>query len=273
MSTFDVYGMTDKLNRTILDVIVTRLEARGRHPFFQKMLHEYLDAMAIDSVQTVLDMGCGTGVAARGIVERSSFSGKVTGIDLSAYLIETARQVSVAEGKSSQLAFYAGDSRSLDMPDEQCDAVIAHTLVSHVDDPLAVLKEAARLVKPGGRIGIFDGDYASLTFSHGDPVQGKAYDEAIQKAIITNPRVMRQMPRLLRDAGLELVTSFSYILAEVGKADFWVPALESFRTLVPQSGVMTDDQMNGWVNDRLKESEEGVFFGASNYYGYVAKRP
>ena len=34
MSTFDVYGMTDKLNHTLLNVIVTRLEARGKHPLF-----------------------------------------------------------------------------------------------------------------------------------------------------------------------------------------------------------------------------------------------
>ena len=55
MSTFDVYGATDKLNDMVLDAIVTRLEARGKHRFFQKMMNEYLDAMDIDSANTVLD--------------------------------------------------------------------------------------------------------------------------------------------------------------------------------------------------------------------------
>jgi hypothetical protein len=64
--------------------------------------------------------------------------------------------------------------------------------MSHVDDPLAVVQEAARVVKRGGLVGFFDGDYASLTFSHPDPAQGKIYDEAIQQAVVTNPRVMRQ---------------------------------------------------------------------------------
>jgi hypothetical protein len=57
-------------------------------------------------------------------------------------------------------------------------------------------------------------------------LKGKEYDEAIQSAVITNTRVMRQMPRLLQEASLEIMTSFSYILAEMGTADFWVPALE-----------------------------------------------
>jgi ubiquinone/menaquinone biosynthesis C-methylase UbiE len=273
MSTFDVYGMTDKLDSTILDAIVTRLEARGNHPFFQQMMHDYLDAMDIDAAQNVLDLGCGTGVAARGIVGRTAFSGKVMGIDLSSHLVEVARQLSDQEGKGDQLEFQAGDSRKLELSDAEFDAVVAHTLVSHVDDPLAVLKEAARLVKPGELVGIYDGDYASLTFSHEDPAKGQEYDEAIQRAVITNPRVMRQMPRLLREAGLEIVTSFSYILAEMGQADFWVPAIESFRKLIPQSGIMTAEVINQWVDARLQESEDGVFFGASNYYGYVAKRP
>ena len=272
MSAFDVYGMTDKLGDDILDVIATRLESRGKHPFFKKMMHEYFDAMDVDSAQRVLDLGCGTGVAARGIAGRASFSGNIVGIDLSPYLVEVASELSAQEGLGEQVEFHVGESQSLELPDSVFDAVIAHTLVSHVKNPLQVLKEAARVVKPGGIIGIYDGDYASLTFSHRDPDQGNEYDQAIQRALITNPRVMRQMPRLLREAGLKIETSFSYILAEMGEADFWVPALESFRKLVPQSGVMTDEQTNRWVDGRLQESEEGIFFGASNYYSYIAKR-
>lgn len=55
------YRITDKLEDALLDVIVTRLEARGKHRFFQNVLRDYLDAMEIDSANTVLDMGYGTG--------------------------------------------------------------------------------------------------------------------------------------------------------------------------------------------------------------------
>jgi 2-polyprenyl-3-methyl-5-hydroxy-6-metoxy-1,4-benzoquinol methylase len=65
MSAMDPYGTTNQLNETVLQAIVTRLEARGNHPFFARMLYEYLDAMQIDAAHTVLDIGCGTGVVAR----------------------------------------------------------------------------------------------------------------------------------------------------------------------------------------------------------------
>jgi ubiquinone/menaquinone biosynthesis C-methylase UbiE len=250
-----------------------RLEARGQNPRFQQMLQEYLDAMQIDGAESVLDIGCGTGVATRAILSCPGFGGKVTGIDLSDYLVSVAQGL-VAESDSRDRAeFRVGDTRTLALPDNHYDAVVAHTLVSHVDLPLQAIKEMARVVKPGGKIAIFDGDYASLTFSHPDPVEGKRYDELIHKGIITQARVMRQMPRLLKQAGLQLEASFFYVLAEVGKAEFWVSGIESFSRLLPISGVMTTEEANAWADARLKESAEGIFFGSSNYCTYVMSKP
>ena len=272
MATVDVYRITNKLDDALLEVVITRLEARGKHPSFDKMLQEYLAAMGIDSASNVLDIGCGTGVAARAIVHRRGFSGKVMGIDLSPYLVAAATRLSAEEGVGNRVEFHAGDTHSLDLADGAFDAVVAHTLVSHVHDPLAVIKEAARVVKPGGMVGIFDGDYASLTFSSDDPAKGKAYDEAVIDAIVTNPRVMRQMPQLLRAANLELVASFPSLIAEIGTADFWVSGIESFARLLPKSGVMGEAEARGWANSVFRHSAEGVFFGACNYYSYVARK-
>ena len=272
MSPIDPYSMTDKLDDALIQAVVTRLEARGKHPVFAKMLNDYLDAMRIDTAKTVLDMGCGTGVAARAIARRRGFSGRITGIDLSASLAATAKRLSGEEGIADRVEFRVGDTRSLDLATGIFDAVVAHTLVSHVDNPAAVIGEAARVVRLGGVVGIFDGDYASLTFGHADPARGKAYDEALINAVVTSPRVMRQMPRLLRAAGLELVASFSYVLTEIGKADFWLSGIESFQRLIPRAGVMTEEQAGVWADALRKDSDEGVFFGASNYYGYVARR-
>ena len=273
MATVDVYAITDKLDDTLLQVLAARLEARGQHPRFQAMLTEYLDAMNIDTARNILDIGCGTGVAARTIARRKGFTGIVTGIDISAGLVQVAERLSTTEGVSEQIQFVVGDTRRLDIPDEAFDAVVAHTIVSHVDDPLLVIKQAARVVRCGGKVGIFDGDYASITFDHPNPDKGKYYDEALISAIVSSPRVMRQMPRLLSEAGLEFVASFQHVLAEIGNADFWLSALESFRKLIPKAGAMSEEETAGWVDGLLEDSRNGVFFGACNYYSYIATRP
>ena len=110
MGALDPFRMTDKLEDPLLEVMVPRLEVRGKHWFFQKVLREYLDAMAVDSAETVLDLGCGTGVAARTIARRADFSGRVTGIDLSPYLVVAARRLADEEGLGGRVEFRSGDT-------------------------------------------------------------------------------------------------------------------------------------------------------------------
>lgn len=272
MATVDVYRITDKLDDPTLDAVAARLEARGKHPRFMAMMQEYLEAMTIDAAASVLDLGCGTGVASRAIAQRKGFSGRVTGIDRSPYLTAAARRFAAAEGVANAIEIRTGDSHSLGLPDAAFDAVVAHTLISHVEDPPAVMREIARIVKPGGRIGIFDGDYASLTYGTTDLSRGKATDEMIISALVTNPRVMREMPLLLKQAGLYLEGSFAYVVADIGKADFFAPGLQSLLRVLPKSGAMSEGEARTWVDALLKQSEEGTYFGASNFYSYVARR-
>jgi cyclopropane fatty-acyl-phospholipid synthase-like methyltransferase len=116
MGALDPFRMTDKLEDPLLEVMVSRLEVRGKHWFFQKALRDYLDAMAVDSAETVLDLGCGTGVAARTIARRAFFSGRVTGIDLSPYLVEAVSRPADDEGLGGQVEFRSADMRELDIP-------------------------------------------------------------------------------------------------------------------------------------------------------------
>jgi hypothetical protein len=48
----DPFRITDKLEDALLDIMISLIEARGNHPFFQKLLREYLDAMRIDAATT-----------------------------------------------------------------------------------------------------------------------------------------------------------------------------------------------------------------------------
>ena len=111
MSSADPYGRTDQLDESLLEVLVTRLEARGKHPLFERMLAEYLDAMQLETAQTVLDMGCGTGVASRALARRPGFTGKVQGVDFSPYLITVATRLAAEQALDRRIDFRVADSR------------------------------------------------------------------------------------------------------------------------------------------------------------------
>lgn len=270
--TADLFSKTDQLDAATLDALVVRFEARGKHPAFANMLTEYLDAMQIAPAANVLDMGCGTGLVARAIARHSGFIGSVAGIDLSPHLVAAATRLAGEEGVNQRATFQCGDVRKLPFADASFDAVVAHTLLSHVPGPLAVLQEAARALKPGGTMAVFDGDYSSLTFDQPNEAKAKADDEALVSTVVANPRLMGQMPRLLRDAGFELLASFAHVLAEVGTASFWLSGIETFRRLMPQAGAMTASEADAWAAGLRAASDAGVFFGRCNYHAFLARK-
>jgi hypothetical protein len=135
-----------------------------------------------------------------------------------------------------------------------------------------VLGEIARVTRSGGRIAVFDGDYASQTFEQADPDKSKADSETFIRAVVAQPRVLRQMPRLAKYHGLRILNVFPNMITDVGEADFWRSAVDAFRRLGPRSGLISQDAANAWADDQLRASDDGVFFASSNYYGYVMEK-
>jgi SAM-dependent methyltransferase len=269
----DVYGRTFQLDETALAAIATRLEVRGKHPFFAQVIEEYLNRLDLGHLQQIIEIGTGTGIVARNIARRRQFGGTIIASDISEYLIDRARRFAEEDDVAGQIEFRVADAHSMSVRDAGADVVIAHTLVSHVTDPVAILSEAKRLLRPGGRVVIFDGDYASMTFTTESPDHGKGQDETLINALVAHPRVMRIMPRLLKESGLVLRDAMSYIVADIGAADFFKAALPSFRILLPRAGAMTEASANEYVSTLQAASDKGHFFGASNFYTYIAERP
>jgi ubiquinone/menaquinone biosynthesis C-methylase UbiE len=235
----DPFRLTNKLDPSALDVMIARLEARGQHPNFAKPLSAYLDRMEIDGKANVLDLGCGTGIAARAIARRPAFRGSVLGIDLSEYLIGAADRLADQEKLHERVRFEIGDSHALRLASGSFDALVTHTLFSHLDDPPKVLAEMRRLLPQGAIACIFDGDYASMTFELGDEQRSRHMDEAIVASLVTNPRILRQLPRLLKQAGLAAETVIPSIITEVGVADFWKSSIEAYAKLAPLAGIVS----------------------------------
>ncbi len=272
MTSRDVFRHINELDDTSLATIADRLEFRGRDPIFTGWRDEYLDRLNISPSARVLDIGCGTGVVTRSIAARSGFAGHVVGLDYSPKLIDVANRLAAEEGVADRVTFEVSNAEELPYSNSEFDAVVAHTAISHVSDPLALLKEAARVVKPTGYVAIFDGDYASWTFDHPDPAFAKMMDEALITAVVNNPRVLRAMPRLLRQVGLEQNEILAWIYPDVGPGSFFRNAIEVYAPVVKRAGVVPEDRVDEWTEYQRGAMAEGVFFAACNYYAYIARR-
>jgi SAM-dependent methyltransferase len=273
MATRDAYCFINDLDVSTVEGLIARLEFRGKDPTFTQMRDAYLAQLAFPLTAHILELGCGTGVVLRALAQRTDFSGRLVGVDQSPLLIAAARRLAAVEGVDQCIEFRVGDVHHLSLAESSFDAVIAHTLLSHVADPLMVLKEAARVVRPGGSVAIFDGDFASLTFAHPDPAFAKAMDEAMVAAVVTNPRLMRDLPRLLQQAGLEIMAAKAYVYAEIGTGTFFAGFAEAYAPLVQRAGLMTARQVEDWLAEQRRAVEQHTFFAACNFYAYLTRRP
>jgi SAM-dependent methyltransferase len=129
-----------------------------------RLREQLLDQLELKGDEKVLDIGCGRGLLAIGAAKRLK-TGKVTGIDvwnpqdLSGNSADAAKENAKAEGVGDRVRFETGDARKLVYPDNHFDAVISanalHTLADDREREQA-LREALRVLKPAGRLVIFD---------------------------------------------------------------------------------------------------------------------
>lgn len=96
----------------------------------------------------VVDFGCGAGVLAASIAR---WARKVWAIDQSAAAIDEARERAEREGLRN-ITFLREDLHRLSLPDARKDLVVISQSLHYVESPPDVLAEAARILKPGGRI-------------------------------------------------------------------------------------------------------------------------
>jgi SAM-dependent methyltransferase len=269
----DIYRLAPSLDDDVLDTIAARLEFRGTDEGYVQLSQAHFPSLPLPDARRILALGCGTGIEVRALSRLTGPDTTIVGVDHSQALLDVARRLTAADGLRDNVTYQAGDAHHLSFRDGEFDIVTLHTLISHADDPLQMLREARRVVRPGGTVAIFDGDYASLTFAYPDHALAKTLEEKLMQLIVANPRVMRDLPRVLKQAGLDIVETDGRVYANIGTSTFWGNAAESYGVLLARAGVLPQKVIDDWRAFQATSIEDGTFFAASNYYTYLTQRP
>ena len=102
----------------------------------------------------VLDIGCGIGGAARVIA--SEFGADVLAIDRSETYINTARALTSMALLDQSVAFEVQSAPGLTLPNESCDVVWLQLVLMNIESKAALYTEISELLRPGGRLALFD---------------------------------------------------------------------------------------------------------------------
>jgi ubiquinone/menaquinone biosynthesis C-methylase UbiE len=146
-----------------------------------------LESGSLGSGIRVLDVGCGTGNYAAAL---SAATGcRMSGIDLSAKMLERARDAAPWD------ALVQGSAESLPFADRSFDLVMTTDVIHHLRDRQTFFHEAARVLRPGGRI-------VTVTDSHEDIVQRRPLSTFFPETVDVQLRLYPPIPRLLEELAL-----------------------------------------------------------------------
>jgi len=246
---------------------VASLEERGRSGYIA-VVRGLLDALAIRPGETVLEVGCGSGVIMRELARRTAGANRLIGRDINTYLLREARALARRAGLLDHIDFGEGRAEALPLPDAAVDVALSSTVFEEGDADLA---EIVRVTRPGGRIGIVV-RAVDMPFWVNLPL-----DPAL-KAKVDAPNVIgggvapkgvadASLYRRLNTHGLTGLKCFPQLVSVVPGSE----RIERYQQQI--LAALTPAEAATWRQAVAAAERDGTFFIAQSYYCAVATKP
>jgi len=265
----DIYATINKQPDEVQERVLEAMSLRAEEPEMQAMLEQYLSALRIPAEARVLEIGCGAGAATRKIAELPSV-GQVTGMDPSPLFLKRARQ-DLAD--LSNVTFLEGDARSLQLEDESFEIVVAHTVLCHVPEPKKALREANRVLVPGGQIVIFDGDYATMNIAIGDFDPLQSCVDCLLSNFVHDQWFMRRLPKMVAEAGFRVCRSDGHGYVKISDPKYLLTVVDRGADIIEAAGTIGSDLAEELKAEARRRVEENRFYGEIMFGSLVAEKP
>ncbi len=135
----------------IFDFMAQHVGLSILHPGGLSATAELAKQCNITETTKVLDNACGKGTTA--IYLAKKFGCEVIGIDISEKLITEAKHLAQRKNVSDKVIFQVADAMNLPFSDNEFDVAVSQAMLVLVDDKKETIKEALRVIKPGGKAG------------------------------------------------------------------------------------------------------------------------
>jgi ubiquinone/menaquinone biosynthesis C-methylase UbiE len=217
-------------------------------------------ALAAKPGERVLDVGCGPGFFVTELLDEVGADGSIVGVDASAQMLAIAARR--CDGRPN-VRFELADAASLPVDDASFDAALSVQVLEYVADIPAALAELHRAVRPGGRVVIWDVDWATVSWYSHDPQRMQRVLRAWD-AHLTHPSLPQTLAAQLRSAGFGDVRTEGHSFTSLEctpdtYAGAIIPLIEDY---VAGREDVSPSEVSTWAAEQRELGAHGEFFFA-----------
>ena len=229
------------------------------------------DALGAQPGERILDAGCGPGFYASELLEQVGAEGSVVGVDVSPQMLAVAARRGEGRGNAE---FLEAPVTSLPLEDASVDRAVSIQVLEYVSDVDAALRELNRVVRPGGRVVLWDIDWATVSWHSDDPERMDrvlaAWDDHL-----AHPSLPRTLATSMRNAGFDdlEVHGHSFATAVYTPESYGVGVLAVIERYVAGHAAVGPDLAAAWSREQRELGERGAFFFACIQFAFAGTRP
>lgn len=219
----------------------------------------------------VLDVGCGPGFYVTELLQTVGPGGSVVGVDRSPDMLAVAAKRGV---KHDNVEFVEGEATSLPVEDASVDRAFSVQVLEYVRDVPAALAEMRRALRPGGRLVIWDVDWATVSWHAKDEELMQRARAAFDKHLI-HPSLPRTLSAQLRAAGFDDIHMEGHAFAtnELIPDAYGGSLVAVLNRYVTDQGGLTRDEAAAWADEQRELAAHGSFFFSVTQFCFAATLP
>jgi ubiquinone/menaquinone biosynthesis C-methylase UbiE len=220
--------------------------------------------------ERILDVGCGPGFYVAELLEEVGPAGSVVGVDGSPDMLALAQ--ARCDGRTNA-EFLQGDATAPPVEAGSFDAVVCVQVLEYVADATVALTAMCNALRSGGRVVVWDTDWATVSWHSSDPARTQrilcAFDEHL-----AHPSLPQTMASRLRAAGFDDVGVVGYSVTSTEltpdtTAGALLPLIADF---VPGHQGVTKDEAVAWADDQRDLHERSEFFFSCSQFCFTGTK-